>query len=161
MFSHSVLACCRFLDSGGVYKLAFGPKAFIVVSDPVVVRHLLKVHPCIIQTTHTCLPPATVYRFSFATGGLTAPAVPGSGVSLADKERKEKLPPLGVIRRHAYPEAAQGSGQIGIRHQLLQPHCCRAITTCTILCFCCRRRTPSTMTKACWPRFWSPSWGRG
>ena len=36
-------ACCRFLDSGGVYKLAFGPKAFIVVSDPVVVRHLLKV----------------------------------------------------------------------------------------------------------------------
>jgi hypothetical protein len=39
----------RFLDSGGVYKLAFGPKAFIVVSDPVVVRHLLKVwcaEPC-------------------------------------------------------------------------------------------------------------------
>ena len=35
--------CNRFLDSGGVYKLAFGPKAFIVVSDPVVVRHLLKV----------------------------------------------------------------------------------------------------------------------
>lgn len=34
---------CRFLDIGGVYKLAFGPKAFIVVSDPVVVRHLLKV----------------------------------------------------------------------------------------------------------------------
>ena len=32
----------RFLDSGGVYKLAFGPKAFIVVSDPIVVRHLLK-----------------------------------------------------------------------------------------------------------------------
>ena len=26
-----------------MYKLAFGPKAFIVVSDPVVVRHLLKV----------------------------------------------------------------------------------------------------------------------
>ena len=35
--------CARFLDSGGVFKLAFGPKAFIVVSDPVVVRHLLKV----------------------------------------------------------------------------------------------------------------------
>ena len=34
---------CRFIESGGVYKLAFGPKAFIVVSDPVVVRHLLKV----------------------------------------------------------------------------------------------------------------------
>ena len=33
----------RFIESGGVFKLAFGPKAFIVVSDPVVVRHLLKV----------------------------------------------------------------------------------------------------------------------
>lgn len=31
-----------FLESGGVYKLVFGPKAFVVVSDPVVVRHLLK-----------------------------------------------------------------------------------------------------------------------
>lgn len=31
-----------FIESGGVYKLAFGPKAFVVVSDPVVVRHLLK-----------------------------------------------------------------------------------------------------------------------
>lgn len=43
MFRLQAVACCRFLDSGGVYKLAFGPKAFIVVSDPVVVRHLLKV----------------------------------------------------------------------------------------------------------------------
>ena len=43
MFKYKAPACCRFLDSGGVYKLAFGPKAFIVVSDPVVVRHLLKV----------------------------------------------------------------------------------------------------------------------
>lgn len=33
----------RFLESGGVFKLEFGPKAFIVVSDPVVVRHLLRV----------------------------------------------------------------------------------------------------------------------
>lgn len=31
-----------FIESGGVYKLVFGPKAFIVVSDPVVVRHLLR-----------------------------------------------------------------------------------------------------------------------
>eukprot|EP00775_Hariotina_reticulata_P002604 gene2604-2906_t len=31
-----------FIDSGGVYKLEFGPKAFIVVSDPVVVRYILK-----------------------------------------------------------------------------------------------------------------------
>ena len=33
---------CRFIDNGGVFKLVFGPKAFIVVSDPVVVRHLLR-----------------------------------------------------------------------------------------------------------------------
>ncbi|PRW39133.1 cytochrome P450 chloroplastic isoform C [Chlorella sorokiniana] len=31
-----------FIDNGGVFKLEFGPKAFIVVSDPVVVRHLLR-----------------------------------------------------------------------------------------------------------------------
>eukprot|EP00193_Tetraselmis_chui_P000943 CAMPEP_0177762288 /NCGR_PEP_ID=MMETSP0491_2-20121128/6265_1 /TAXON_ID=63592 /ORGANISM="Tetraselmis chuii, Strain PLY429" /LENGTH=615 /DNA_ID=CAMNT_0019278333 /DNA_START=263 /DNA_END=2111 /DNA_ORIENTATION=- len=31
-----------FIESGAVFKLEFGPKAFIVVSDPVVVRHLLK-----------------------------------------------------------------------------------------------------------------------
>ncbi len=34
----------RFIDYGGVYKLAFGPKAFIVVSDPIVVKHILKVN---------------------------------------------------------------------------------------------------------------------
>ena len=34
---------CRFIESGGVFKLVFGPKAFIVISDPVVVRYLLKV----------------------------------------------------------------------------------------------------------------------
>lgn len=32
-----------FLGSGGVYKLEFGPKAFVVVSDPTVVKHILKV----------------------------------------------------------------------------------------------------------------------
>lgn len=31
-----------FLDSGGVFRLSFGPKCFIVVSDPMVVKHLLK-----------------------------------------------------------------------------------------------------------------------
>ena len=36
-FKDSTWCLGRFLDSGGVYKLAFGPKAFIVVSDPVVV----------------------------------------------------------------------------------------------------------------------------
>lgn len=39
----TIARLCRFIESGGVYKLAFGPKAFVVVSDPVVVRHLLKV----------------------------------------------------------------------------------------------------------------------
>jgi len=41
-FDPACVGAGRFIDSGGVYKLAFGPKAFIVVSDPVVVRHLLK-----------------------------------------------------------------------------------------------------------------------
>lgn len=27
---------------GGVYKLAFGPKSFVVVSDPIVARHILR-----------------------------------------------------------------------------------------------------------------------
>ncbi|CAL0311387.1 unnamed protein product [Lupinus luteus] len=31
-----------FLQHGSVYKLAFGPKAFVVVSDPIVVRHILR-----------------------------------------------------------------------------------------------------------------------
>ncbi|KAK9678336.1 hypothetical protein RND81_11G204700 [Saponaria officinalis] len=31
-----------FLEHGSVYKLAFGPKAFVVVSDPIVARHILK-----------------------------------------------------------------------------------------------------------------------
>lgn len=31
-----------FLQHGSVYKLAFGPKAFIVVSDPIVARHILR-----------------------------------------------------------------------------------------------------------------------
>ncbi|CAD7699155.1 unnamed protein product [Ostreobium quekettii] len=31
-----------FVRQGGVYKLEFGPKAFLVVSDPVVVRHIIK-----------------------------------------------------------------------------------------------------------------------
>ena len=33
----------RVQGSGGGVKRGFGPKAFIVVSDPVVVRHLLRV----------------------------------------------------------------------------------------------------------------------
>ena len=43
----------RFIDSGGVYKLAFGPKAFIVVSDPVVVRHLLRVRAQSREAAHS------------------------------------------------------------------------------------------------------------
>jgi cytochrome P450 family 97 subfamily B polypeptide 3 len=41
-FASPFLCSLRFLESGGVYKLVFGPKAFIVISDPVVVRHLLR-----------------------------------------------------------------------------------------------------------------------
>ncbi|GJP50872.1 hypothetical protein CLOM_g10026 [Closterium sp. NIES-68] len=31
-----------FLELGGVYRLAFGPKAFVVISDPIIARHVLK-----------------------------------------------------------------------------------------------------------------------
>ncbi|KAL6529812.1 hypothetical protein OROGR_015435 [Orobanche gracilis] len=31
-----------FIEHGSVYKLAFGPKAFIVVSDPIIARHILR-----------------------------------------------------------------------------------------------------------------------
>ncbi|CAK9176474.1 unnamed protein product [Ilex paraguariensis] len=31
-----------FLEHGPVYKLAFGPKAFVVVSDPIVAKHILR-----------------------------------------------------------------------------------------------------------------------
>ncbi|KAK1404794.1 Cytochrome P450, chloroplastic [Heracleum sosnowskyi] len=31
-----------FIEHGSVYKLAFGPKAFVVVSDPLVARHILR-----------------------------------------------------------------------------------------------------------------------
>ncbi|XP_039788366.1 cytochrome P450 97B1, chloroplastic-like isoform X3 [Panicum virgatum] len=31
-----------FLEHGSVYKLAFGPKSFVVVSDPIVARHILR-----------------------------------------------------------------------------------------------------------------------
>lgn len=31
-----------FTECGGIYKLCFGPKVFMVVSDPVVLRHILK-----------------------------------------------------------------------------------------------------------------------
>ncbi|XP_042478478.1 cytochrome P450 97B2, chloroplastic-like isoform X2 [Macadamia integrifolia] len=31
-----------FLEHGAVYKLAFGPKSFVVVSDPIVARHILR-----------------------------------------------------------------------------------------------------------------------
>ena len=58
----------RFLDSGGVYKLAFGPKAFIVVSDPVVVRHLLKVRPPLLPTYLHATPLNASYARAAAAG---------------------------------------------------------------------------------------------
>ena len=44
----------RFIENGGVFKLEFGPKAFIVVSDPVVVRHLLRVRIGPTEAVHAC-----------------------------------------------------------------------------------------------------------
>mmetsp|Transcript_19512 Transcript_19512/g.41085 ORF Transcript_19512/g.41085 Transcript_19512/m.41085 type:complete len:465 (-) Transcript_19512:8-1402(-) len=34
-----------FLDNGPIFNLAFGPKAFLVVSDPVMARHILRTAP--------------------------------------------------------------------------------------------------------------------
>ena len=41
-FSICSLKICLIWQHGAVYKLAFGPKAFVVVSDPVVARHILR-----------------------------------------------------------------------------------------------------------------------
>jgi len=40
----ATLTCYDVLNSqhGSVYKLAFGPKSFVVVSDPIVARHILR-----------------------------------------------------------------------------------------------------------------------
>lgn len=39
-----MLAVCvnLYWQHGSVYKLAFGPKAFVVVSDPIVARYILR-----------------------------------------------------------------------------------------------------------------------
>ena len=55
-----------------MYKLAFGPKAFIVVSDPVVVRHLLKV----------CEDVLNAQRFPLTDGCLASLAYQGFSHSL-------------------------------------------------------------------------------
>ena len=36
---------CRFLEKGPVFRLAFGPKSFIVISDPLLARHILREIP--------------------------------------------------------------------------------------------------------------------
>lgn len=36
------MCVCVCVQHGSVYKLAFGPKAFVVVSDPIVARHILR-----------------------------------------------------------------------------------------------------------------------
>ncbi|CAI5973640.1 unnamed protein product [Closterium sp. NIES-65] len=43
--SFSCPSCAAKSRLGGVYRLAFGPKAFVVISDPVVARHVLKENP--------------------------------------------------------------------------------------------------------------------
>lgn len=41
MTSHSLVSCLA-EQFGPAYKLCFGPKSFIVISDPVMIRHILK-----------------------------------------------------------------------------------------------------------------------
>jgi hypothetical protein len=43
---------------GGSYKLLFGPKSFIVISDPIILRHILRdvsYYACIIKPTLCCI----------------------------------------------------------------------------------------------------------
>lgn len=40
--SHILFHFGLLCQHGSVYKLAFGPKAFVVVSDPIVARHILR-----------------------------------------------------------------------------------------------------------------------
>jgi hypothetical protein len=55
-----------------VYKLEFGPKAFIVVSDPVVVRYLLKVRrqPRLEAVASFCCFQAVMLETDFELGTL-------------------------------------------------------------------------------------------
>lgn len=40
-----LLSVCRFLKTGGLFRLSFGPKSFIIVSDPTVAKFVLKEAP--------------------------------------------------------------------------------------------------------------------
>ena len=41
-FNYHLRILLNMMQHGAVYKLAFGPKAFVVVSDPIVARHILR-----------------------------------------------------------------------------------------------------------------------
>nr|CAB3445772.1 unnamed protein product [Digitaria exilis] len=42
MNARPILSSSSYIIHGSVYKLAFGPKSFVVVSDPIVARHILR-----------------------------------------------------------------------------------------------------------------------
>ena len=55
-FSLSSKYVCWTWQHGSVYKLAFGPKAFVVVSDPIVARHVLRENAfCYDKVLHNCM----------------------------------------------------------------------------------------------------------
>lgn len=55
LFSLCFLKICLIWQHGAVYKLAFGPKAFVVVSDPVVARHILRENAFAFDKVVICL----------------------------------------------------------------------------------------------------------
>jgi len=108
-----------------VYKLAFGPKAFIVVSDPVVVRHILKVPAgvCCPGCTLCCACRASTFCCLSSCGcPASCLVMPWRGTRHPDQAR-----------------AARKEGRAAPH-----PGCCACGRT--------RRRTPSTMTRAFWQR---------
>ncbi|KAM7505020.1 hypothetical protein LguiB_003924 [Lonicera macranthoides] len=80
-----------FLEHGSVYKLAFGPKAFVVVSDPIVARHILREN-----------------AFSYDKGVLADILEPimGKGLIPADLDTWK-------LRRRGHPELQQWVAAVG------------------------------------------------
>ena len=149
---------CRFLQYGPVFKLVFGPKAFVVVSDPVVARHLLKV------------------RWGNGAGASSvwqAWRTQAGGRSHCESPR-EWHGILGMAYWHTHPHLflsfhlfSTRAAEVRVPRQQGRSwpsagYCLHLPFTFFLALFPPPhfRRTPLTTTRACWLRSWSPSWAR-
>ena len=93
-----------FLKYGGVFKLAFGPKVFMVLSDPVIVREVLKEKP-----------------FAFSKGVLAEILEPimGQGLirALRGVEEPAQAARAGVPQGVAGPHGGSVRGLLGGAHE--------------------------------------------